>query len=425
MEKREDFHHDELLDRAVDAVLRDPVPGPVPPDQVAQLVATVRHAVQELHPITLIERIKNMKLHTRIAVAAAIVLALLGLTSLLVPGGGTALAFADVAEALKSVHSAKWNMAMTGVKGPHGTTYTASAIGMFLAPSHERLETIGDHGRVVHVLITDSEKGTMLNLDPANKTATISSLAILPPNDASGRIFQNLRKLVVDAQAGGHGNVERLGAQAVDGRLAEAFRIQLGGAHVEIWADPKTLLPVRAISGCGDKHGVMTDFQINTNVNESLFGTDVPAGYTARTVQISPSRTFWVALTAALEMAAENNNGEFPETLRGEQGIDGTMWRAVKGFENKYGKNSPELLAFQTDVTLKLDRAFGVLNALPPDAWHYAGKGVKLGTPNRPILWAKERNGNGCQVVCADLSVKVVSLQDVPNVPQSEGTPQP
>ena len=42
MENREDFHHDDLLERAVDAVLRDPIPDAPPPDQVAQLVAIVR-----------------------------------------------------------------------------------------------------------------------------------------------------------------------------------------------------------------------------------------------------------------------------------------------------------------------------------------------------------------------------------------------
>ena len=108
MENREDFHHDDLLERAVDAVLRDPIPDELPPDQVAQLVAVVRQAADQPYPITLIERIKNMKPRTRIAVAATVLIAFLGLMSWLVPGSGLALAFADVAEALNSVHSATW-----------------------------------------------------------------------------------------------------------------------------------------------------------------------------------------------------------------------------------------------------------------------------------------------------------------------------
>ena len=82
MENHEDFHHDDLLERAVDAVLRDPIPGDLPPDQVAQLIAAVRQAADQPYPITLIERIKNMKLRTKIAVAAAVLLAFVGLLSL-------------------------------------------------------------------------------------------------------------------------------------------------------------------------------------------------------------------------------------------------------------------------------------------------------------------------------------------------------
>ncbi len=140
MENREDFHHDDLLERAVDAVLRDPIPDELPPDRVAQLVAVVRQAADQPYPITLIERIKNMKPRTKIAVAAAVLIAFAGLMSWLVPGGGVALAFADVAEALNSVHSATWKTT-TVVKGPQNETVTWSEIGMFLAPSHERTET--------------------------------------------------------------------------------------------------------------------------------------------------------------------------------------------------------------------------------------------------------------------------------------------
>ena len=123
MENREDFHHDDLLERAVDAVLRDPIPGELPPDQVAQLVAAVRQAADKPYPITLIERIENMKLRTRIAVAAAVLIAVIGLMSWLVPGSGAALAFDDVAQALNNVQSATWKTTSV-VKGPKNETVT-------------------------------------------------------------------------------------------------------------------------------------------------------------------------------------------------------------------------------------------------------------------------------------------------------------
>ena len=66
------------------------------------------------------------------------------------------------------------------------------------------------------------------------------------------------------------------------------------------------------------------------------------------------------------------------------------------------------------------------MNALPPDALHYAGKDVKLGTPNRPILWIEQqKKGGRCVVIYADLSVKEVSAEEAPKVPESEGGPKP
>ena len=151
MENHEDFHHDDLLKRAVEAVLRDPIPGELPPEQVAQLVAAVRQAADKRRPITLIERIENMKLRTRIAVAAAVLIASVGLISCLIPGSGAALAFDDVAQALNNVQSATWKTTWV-VKGPKNETVTWSGSAMFLAPSHERTETTAQGKTAIQIL---------------------------------------------------------------------------------------------------------------------------------------------------------------------------------------------------------------------------------------------------------------------------------
>jgi hypothetical protein len=47
---------------------------------------------------------------------------------------------------------------------------------------------------------------------------------------------------------------------------------------------------------------------------------------------------------------------------------------------------------------------------------HYAGKGVKPGTPDRPIFWYKPEGTSKYHVIFADLSVK-----EVDNAPQVPG----
>ena len=48
MENRDKLHHDDLLQRAVEAVLRDPIPDEAPPERIAQLMAAVRQAADHM-----------------------------------------------------------------------------------------------------------------------------------------------------------------------------------------------------------------------------------------------------------------------------------------------------------------------------------------------------------------------------------------
>ncbi len=432
MENREDFHHDDFLDRAVDAVLRDPPPDELPPDEVAQLVAAIRQAAEQPYPITLIERINHMKSITKIAVTATVLIACVGLMSWLAPGSGSALAFDNVAEALNNVRSATWKTTSV-VKGPKNETRTSNGIGMFLAPSHERME-ITTRG-MKEIGIFDGQKDKAIALIPASKTAIIMNFKNMTKGNPFGKTFQNVRKRVADAQSGKGGKVERLGVEVIDGRRAEGFRIRVGVTEVKIWADPKTLLPIRVEEASKppighEVHSVMTDFQINADLDKSLFSLDVPAGYTVqKTIQIDASKKPSAIVAEALKMMAEYNDGVFPAALKGEQGIQSIMEREIAVLEKKYGKNSPELIKQiikrYADKAPKLAGFFAVVSSLPPDAWHYAGKDVKLGTPNRPIFWFKTKKSTNYQVIYADLSVKELPVEELPKVPQAEGDAKP
>lgn len=427
MKDHEDFHHD-LLDRAVDAVLRDPIPAELPPDQAAQLVAVVRQAADRPYQITLIERIKSMKPRTQIAVAATVLIVFLGLMSWLAPGGGLAVAFADVAEALNNVHSATWKTASV-TKGPKNETETVQGIGMFLTPCHERMErtTRG----ATEVGIFDGQEDKALILVPTKKTAVVMSLKNLPPKNPLGRRFQDLREFVTKAQNGKEGNVERLGNETIDGRRTEGFRIKRTGLEVTVWADPKTSLPIRVEEIAKDAAGgteirtVLTDFQVGIKLDESLFSLDAPPGYSVQTTAFDASKKPIAFLAETLKMAAENNGGVFPDTLRGEQGIEGIMRRAAAAMEKKYGRYSPEMMRAGSEIAARMAAAASILLRLSPENdWHYAGKGVKVNTPDRPIFWYKPTGAAKYGVIYADLNVKEVLPEEAMRFHQSEGTPK-
>lgn len=46
--------------------------------------------------------------------------------------------------------------------------------------------------------------------------------------------------------------------------------------------------------------------------------------------------------------------------------------------------------------------------------FHYAGKGIKLGTPNTPIAWYKPHYEKNYHVIYADLTVREVTAAEVP-----------
>jgi outer membrane lipoprotein-sorting protein len=427
MGDRKDFNPDDLLDRAVDAVLRVPIPEELPPDRVAQLVAAVQQAANRPSPFTLMERIRNMKLTTKLTVAATIAVALVGLMPWLVPGNGLAVAFADVSEALNNVRSATWKTtSTTEIETPEKRTVTLSSDAMFLAPSRERSETKASGAKTAAVSIVDGQKNRIITLEPTQKTATIIDLKNLPAGDSPfGRTFQSLRELVANAQCEKAGKVERLGRKAIDGQAAEGFRVELGAMQVEIWADPKTLLPIRVEYRGKEPRTtlIMTDFRFNVPLDESLFSVEVPSGYAVQqSAQVDASKP-WVFLTGALRVAAECNEGVFPPSLRGEQGIVSVIQRGMPALLEKHKGSPSELMQSIADVSMNLGGLLGFINAAPPDAVHYAGKNVKLGTPNRPVLWISPPKLRGrCIVIYADLTVQEVPAEQAPKLPESNDT---
>jgi outer membrane lipoprotein-sorting protein len=422
--------HD-LVEQAIAATRQLPLPNG-PSEAIAlQTLAALRAAARRPQP-TFLQRVTHMpwtsKAVTLLATAASLLAVYVGLSGF----AGGALAFADVVDVLNKVRSATWKTT-TEVKGPQNETVKWTGIGMFLAPSHERMETIVQTEQTIS--IRDGQKDKLIILVPASKTAMIIDVKNLPPDRESpfGKTFEGFRALISKAQDDKASNVERLGVETIDGRPAQGFRLKSGAVEVKIWADAKSSLPIRieqSMTTDREHRTVMTDFQINVDLDESLFRLEVPSGYTVQqTGQLDVSRNPIHFLADTLKMVAELNDGVFPPTLRGEEGIDGILKRSAKTLAEKYadkdGKTSLEQInKLVFDLSMKVGATFGFVTALSPDEndWHYAGKGVKLDTPNRPIFWYRRNKESATyDVLYADLSVKVVSAADVLKTPDAAG----
>ena len=420
---------EDLVTRAVAATRELSIPsGPSAAIQSQTLAAL--HEAARRPKSTFLQRIYHMPWSSKaaavLATAASLLVVYVGLSNLT----GSALAFADVVAVLNNVRSATWKTTME-IKGPDDKTVAWTGVGMFLAPSHERMETTAQGTKSIQIV--DGQKNKIITLVPASKTAMVIDLKHLPPDRESpfGKTFQAFRELAADVLNNKAGKVERLGVETIDGHLAEGFRIERGAVEVKIWADPKTLLPVRVeqrtIAGPGGQTA-MTDFQVGVDLDESLFRLEVPEDYTVQqTAELDFSKKPISYLAETLKLAAEVNEGVFPTTLRGEDGIDGIMQRVAKTLAEKHARNHAELMKFTTDLSMKLGGTFGFLFSLSPDNdWHYAGKDVQLNAPNTPIFWYKpHKMSMSYQVLYADLSVKEVTAEEVPKAPQLDGSSEP
>lgn len=142
----------------------------------------------------------------------------------------------------------------------------------------------------------------------------------------------------------------------------------------------------------------------------------------------------------ALRASAQSNKGMFPDKLgRNEimMGIGAEMDKAMdaiaakyggkKSLREKYGRTIPPAIMTEFSKASEpfMDRAMrGVAfyEALTAENHaHYAGKGVKLGTPDRPIFWYKPTGAEKYRVIYADLAVRDITV--APNLPNAQPVP--
>lgn len=424
----------DLLKRAIAATRQLPIPGGPSAGVMSQALTALREAASKPQR-PFLQGITHMPWTTRasalIAVAASVVIMYVVLSN----PAGTSRAFAEVAEALANIKTATWKTNSTVVdNGSANKTVTFAAKSTFLAPAHERTETTAEGE--TSISISDGQKDKTLILSPSKKTAMYINFKDIPPDsNPIGRTFLGLRDMVANAQSGKAGKVERLGVKAIDGRTAEGYRFKIGVAEVTIWADPKTSLPIRVDEKSAgtmlsnvNVDIVMSDFEVDVPLDEALFSMDVPAGYTTNEpMQLNMPKDPFTFVKDGLKLAAEYNGGVFPPTLRGENGFDGILGRAMKAEIEKHAKGSSDADKFKSiaEVTAKVAGVNAFLSAVPEEYWHYAGKDVRLGTPNRPLLWAKQKTGERCMVIYADLTIRELPSAEAPDLLESEGDSKP
>jgi outer membrane lipoprotein-sorting protein len=328
---------------------------------------------------------------------------------LLLPGGlSTAQAFNRFAEAIVKAKTARYQMEVT-IEGQPTQKFQA----WYLAPGKFRQEV----GSMVNV--SDLTIGKMVSLMPAKKRAMVMTLKDLkgaPRDKLANNNFERLRELLSSSRDAKDNQYQRVGEREIDGKRAVGFRYDSPMATVTLWGDPKTGTPLRienVWSGIPRTEVVMTHFEINVDLKESLFDLKPPADYKVQSFEVDASESREQDLVGALKACSEVGAGEFPDTLD-TAGIS----KLVIKFATTRGKDfSEEAVQQLMKDSIKIGRGFQFAMELPESAdAHYAGRGVKRDAKDRPIFWYRPKGEKKYRVLYADLT-----LRDSPDAPQVVG----
>ena len=350
----------------------------------------------------------------------SILVAVGGLVSWL--AGSSNIAFANVAYVLEHLQSATFDMTveMTGQDRP----VTVRAKGSFLAPSRQRIEAArrGDnYGDMV--IIADYETAKGIVLLPTQRMAFLVDSAKIKEqiNNPMACMFEMMQCLVREGRSR-TGKVAPIGKREIDGQKVVGFRAHCSMGDMTLWADPRTARPVRIELDMPamNAHGVLNDFRYDVNLDPSLFSLEPPPRYLSQTMGVGlPVED---GLIQTLRAVAEQRKGMFPTKLGANREVMDALEAIAEPDIDAIAASGDEQAAEVILSTLPLEQKYmqGILfymSLKPENDAHYAGGGVKLGTPNRPIFWYKPTGSKRFRVIYADLHVREMSPDEVKRLP--------
>jgi outer membrane lipoprotein-sorting protein len=317
-----------------------------------------------------------------------------------------AAAFHTFANTLVTAKTARFDMEATITGQPQ-----VKVKALYQAPARYR-QIVGDI-----VSISDMQAGKMVTLNPAKKTAVVVILKGLADADKQGSendLFGRLRNLLA-SQDQSDKKYQVLGEKEIGGRRAVGFRLDSPMAMVTLWGDPETGLPVRidtVMSGAPRIEVTMSEFEIDVDLEVSLFDTTPPAGYQVQTFEMDASPYKEADLVESLRIAGDLDDGKFPDQLDTAT----SQHLVVKAMRTDKQLNNQQAMEKAMQLTSKIGRGFSFALQLPESTGaHYAGQGVKRDAKDTPVFWYRPEGSKAFRVIYADLTMK--DMDAAPKIP--------
>ena len=208
---------------------------------------------------------------------------------------------------------------------------------------------------------------------------------------------------------------EVLGEKEIDGRVLQGFRVTQGDMINTVWIDPQTEQLVRVEIEYTNSPGmntIMTDFQFNAELDDSLFSLTPTEGYTRMEVRADVSTVTEQDLIAYLQMwSTWTKDGTFPPTFNPIQ-LPKVTAEMIK--QGKFGEGETSQQQRQAEAR-QMYRGIMFVTQLPAESnWRYAGENVKCGEAETPIFWYQPTGSQTYRVIYGDLSTRDIAPENLP-----------
>ena len=330
---------------------------------------------------------------TKIAAAAVIIVAALGINYIMAPS----VTWAQVIEPILNARTIVFDLIIGNDES--GMVQHEIVVGSLMR------RTMSNMPNMTMIIDADNEK--LLALDTEGKTAAYADIS----GDLGERhrsFIKFVRQIVTQLQ---EGQVEQLDEKVIDGQKAVGFVGKGQNEEVIIWADPETALPIRIEARIGQEFSfIMKNFEFNADLDESLVSMDVPEGYTLDKAELDLGNASEEDFIESLRIWAEIiGDGTFPEVI----GTEATMQQMPVLIQKVTAMQVSEEKG--TEIGMSFAKGMLFHQTLESQGeWNYAGAGVKLGDANTAIFWYQPQGSQTYRVIYGDLSVKDVAAEDLP-----------
>ena len=304
------------------------------------------------------------------------------------------IAFDSLIGPILNAKTARFNMVIEAKDLPKQTVRT-----LVLEPNRLRQEM-----PTGQISIFDNNTGRMLSLMPAQKSAMLVNMTDRPRQQQPANYFDHLRTNLRAADHDASSKREPLGRKQIAGRDAIGFRVKRPNGEMTVWGDPETGLPILVEMKSDmlpDGTITMTDFEFDLELDEALFKTEPPEGYSLQEFNLTtPAEK---DLIGALKLLSDDNEGRFPDTF-GQTAISAFIANWVR---KNPGQPNAASTKTMVNLTLPLTQGLTFAATLPTESnARYAGKEIKYGDATSAVFWYKPAGASTYRVIYGDLSVK-------------------